>query len=350
MKAKSGQIAVLLILALGVSCDDPITIVTNIVHEDGSVTRRIEMKIYKKPLKLSDAQVPYDSTWTMKDSISIDKKGDTTWIKTVEKYFRNTAEINLSYKNDSSSNRGITRLTKFKKSFRWFNTEYRFSEMIEKRFSAGYPVSNFLNEKELKYFYTPESFKNSLEQGKDSLIYRALKDTVNKKTDKWMMRSLVSECCVEFSKLTEGKGGKDLELKKLKENEDRFMTILEKSNDNLDSLWKNGIILRQMIGDENALKFKDDADTVIEKITKIMLSDFKGYSVRISMPGKVIDSNGFIDSSSVLLWPVRGEYFLTEPYEMYAESRVSNIWAWVVSGGFVLFVIVGLVVRKIKRG
>ena len=67
------------------------------------------------------------------------------------------------------------------------------------------------------------------------------------------------------------------------------------------------------------------------------------------MPGKLIGTNGFIDSSHVLLWPVKSDYFMTEPYEMWAESKIPNRWAWIVSGLFLAFVLTGVIMRVIKR-
>ena len=67
------------------------------------------------------------------------------------------------------------------------------------------------------------------------------------------------------------------------------------------------------------------------------------------MPGKVIGTNGFIDKTEVLLWPVKSEYFMTEQYEMWAESKVINTWAWVVTGAFILFVITGLFIRLFRK-
>ena len=100
--------------------------------------------------------MPFDSTWTVRDSIEIGEKGDTTWIKRAEKLFKNIDEINLAYKSDSGPNKSISRHAAFEKKFRWFNTEYRFSEKIDKKLSYGYPVGNFLNDEELKYFYSPD--------------------------------------------------------------------------------------------------------------------------------------------------------------------------------------------------
>jgi len=115
-------------------------------------------------------------------------------------------------------------------------------------------------------------------------------------------------------------------------------------------LWKNGIVLKEFVGEANALKFKSEADSALSLTTNKLLAEFHDYSVRIVMPGKLIGTNGFIDSSQVLLWPVKSDYFMTEPYEMWAESKVTNMWAWIASGLFLIFVLTGVIVRIIKKG
>jgi hypothetical protein len=354
MKTKSFKLIVSIIILLVVSCDEPETVVTNYVHPDGSVTRKIEMKSIdgdiNKRFKKSDIQVPFDETWTVKDSVELDKKGDTIWVKRAVKEFRNIDELNLAYKTDSGANKKISRETGFKKRFRWFNTEFRFSERIDKELSFGYPVNRFLNSEELLYFYSPESLKNDKENGADSLKYKALSDSVKHKTDNWTAKNLVSEWIGEFSKLTKDKADSGMSFKYLKSREDEFVRIVEIDDKQLDSLWKNGFLLKEFVGDANALKFKSEADSALAITTKKLLAEFHDYSVRIVMPGKLIGTNGFIDSSQVLLWPVKSDYFMAEPYEMWAESKVTNIWAWIVSGLFLIFVLTGVVVRIIKKG
>jgi hypothetical protein len=353
MKRSSIKLTVSLILMLIVSCNDPETVVTNTVHTDGSVTRKIQMKSIEsdvnKRFKTSDIQVPLSNTWTIIDSVEVNKKGDSIWIRTAVKEFRNIDELNLTYKTDSSSNRNFSREAGFKKRFKWFNTEFRFSERIDKVLSYGYPVKNFLNSEELLYFYSPESVRNEKENGPDSLKYKALSDSVKHKTDKWTGRNLVSEWIGEFSSLTKGTTDKDMSFQSLKSREDYFAAIIEKEDKHLDSLWKNGILLKEFIGEANALKFKTEADSALSVITKRLTADFKDYSVRIVMPGKLIGANGFIDSSKVLLWPVKSDYFMAEPYEMWAESKMPNAWAWIVSGVFLAFVLTGVIVRLMKK-
>jgi hypothetical protein len=135
----------------------------------------------------------------------------------------------------------------------------------------------------------------------------------------------------------------------LKAREDEFVKIVEGSGDKFDSLWTNGILLKEFIGEANALKYKVEADSAIEIVTENVLFDFSDYTQRIIMPGKVIGTNGFIDSTKVLLWPVKSDFFLTQQYEMWAESKTPNRWTWIVSGIFLVFVLAGIIFRMIKK-
>jgi hypothetical protein len=349
MKRNKIKLIISIILMIVASCDEPETVVTNFVHSDGSITRKIEMRNNENSFKKSGLQVPFDSTWTVKDTIEKDKKGDTIWIKRALKEFKNIDELNLAYKSDSGANKEISRKAAFRKSFKWFNTEYRFSEGIDRKLTYGYPLKDYLNSEELLFFYSPEGEKEAKESGPDSLKFKAISHSVKLKTDTWNTKNIVSEWIGEFSKLTAGKTGEDLTYKSLKAREDEFIKMVELNDEKFDSLWKEGIILKKLIGEENAMKYKTEADSAISIVTESYFVNFKEYSVRIVMPGKLIGTNGFIDSSKVLLWPVKSDFFLTEPYEMWAESKTTNAWAWIASGLFLVFVFTGVIIRIIKK-
>jgi hypothetical protein len=349
MKNKVVKSVIVAFLLIVFSCDEPETTVTNTVHPDGSVTRHIEMRNKKNNFKQSDLQVPFDSTWAIRDTIIIGEKKDTTWIKTAEKLFKNIDEINQSYRSDKGANKDIPRSAGFTKKFKWFNTIYRYRESIDRQIANGYPIRQFLNKEELAYFYSPSGIKHEKQNSSDSLKYRAIEDTIKTKTDKWAEKSLVSEWISVFSKLTSSKGGNGISRESLKLNEDNFTAIIHKYENKFDSLWANGVILKEMIGEKDAAKFKTEADTSIAIITRLLEANFKEYSVKIIMPGKVIGTNGFIDKPDQLLWPVKSDFFFTETYEMWAESKQVNKWAWVVTGIFTIFVATGLIIRLFRK-
>ncbi|MCJ7446752.1 MAG: hypothetical protein MUO72_03575 [Bacteroidales bacterium] len=349
MNRKSIKLVVSFILTMIFSCDEPETVITNIVHPDGSVTRKIEMKSVKNNFEVSNLQVPFDPTWNVKDSLEFTEKGDTIWVKRAEKLFKNIDEINRAYQADSGANKDISRRTEFRKKFKWFNTEYRFAEIIDKKISYGYLVTEFLNQEELQWFYSPENITDEKKNGPDSLKFKVLDDTVNKKIDRWFIKCLASEWIGEFAKLTEGKAGDELTLGSLKAKEDEFVKIIETSGEKFDSLWSEGILLKEFIGEANAMKYSNEADSANNFAADHVLFDFLDYTVRISMPGKLIGTNGFIDSTRISLWPVKSDYFVTQPYEMWAESRTPNRWAWIVSGVFLVFVLAGIIFRMLKK-
>jgi len=346
MKNRKIKHLISVILIISASCNEPETVVTNIVHPDGSVTRRIEMKNSENKFEFSDLQVPFDSTWIIKDSIEITGEGDTIWIKRAEKLFTGIEEINRDYKADSGANKDIIRHAEFRKKFKWFNTEYNFSEVIEKKMSYGYPVREFLNQEELKWFYSPYKLKEEKKNGSDSLKLRAFNDTVDKKLEKWYMRNLVSEWIGEFAILTKEKADSEMTQGSLKQRENEFVEIVQNNIDHFDSLWQNGTILKEFIGEANTLKFKNEADSAANIATERLWVNFKPYTVRTIMPGKLTETNGLIDSAGFLLWPVNSDYFLTEPYMMQAVSKIPNRWAWIISGLFMMFVFTGIVLKR----
>jgi hypothetical protein len=108
-------------------------------------------------------------------------------------------------------------------------------------------------------------------------------------------------------------------------------------------------LLKEFLGEENALKYKSEADSALSIVTANLFVNFNDFSMRIAMPGKLIGTNGFLDSSHILLWPVKSDYFMAEPYEMWAQSKIPNTWAWIISGLFVMFVLTGVIIKIVKK-
>jgi hypothetical protein len=349
MKTRAIRKTFFIVLLALFSCNEPETIITDIVHTDGSVMRKIEMKNKENKFELSKVQVPFDDSWKISDSIEIGEKGDTIWIKRAEKLFANAAEVNDTYLTDSSANKSVKRHVGFIRKFRWFNTEYRFEEAVDKKMKYGYPVTDFLNKREIDFFYSPDFITGALKNGADSLKYRALADSINRKTDRWFLKNAASEWIGLFSELTKGKGDSLVSYESLKKREMEFVKILERTDKTFDSLWAKGVIQKELLGESCAEMFKKEADSALTLTTNNIFVDFKDYTQRIIMPGKLIATNGFSDSTHLLLWPVKSDYFLTVPYIMWAESKTANTWAWTVTALFLLFVVTGLVIRVVRR-
>jgi len=349
MKSKAIKITVMALVISAISCNNPETVVTDILHPDGSVTRKIEIRNSANNFKVKDVQVPYDSTWLIRDSIEYPQKGDTVWIRRAEKKFASVDELNQMYYKDSSYNKSFKRHVGLKKKFRWFNTDYLFEEIIESKMKYAYPAADIYSAEELQLFYLPDNLWQQKRNGPDSLKYKLVEEAMAKKNDLWVKRSLVSEWIHEFSELVPPGADKSMSLDSLKAREDYFMTVVEKHSNDFDSLWKSGLILKELINETNAQKYRKEADSAFAIALDRAVADFKSYQQKIEMPGKLTGTNGFADSTLVLQWPVKSDLFFAEPYRMWAESKITNTWAWIVTGCFLVFVAAGLIIRRIRR-
>ncbi len=334
----------ILILFLTFSCGEPETTVTDIIHPDGSVTRQIEMRSQSDDFDPSEIQVPYDSTWAIiKETMEVENDKDTTWIRIAEKDFIDAGEISQHYISGKNANSKSKRSANFNRYFRWFFTTLKFSERIENTLTNGYPINDYLSEEELEYFYLPDNICDEKKNGPDSTRYKEISEAIEKKSESWMSMSFVSEWIEEFIDIMGSRATGNLSRDSLKSREEKVSKFVLEASDSL--------IYVTLLGSENAEKYSNELEIANDNLEKKFDAQFSfaKYNMKFIMPGKVIATNGLIDSSGVIAWPVKAEYFFTAPYEMWAESKITNLWAWIVSGFFLFFVIIGLVIRHFRR-
>ncbi|MEZ5010337.1 MAG: hypothetical protein R2744_01230 [Bacteroidales bacterium] len=84
----------------------------------------------------------------------------------------------------------------------------------------------------------------------------------------------------------------------------------------------------------------DTAIAVVEEKLDVAF-DADSYLVQFVMPGKLTETNGYIDSDSNILFEVDGDSMLAADFVMWARSEEVNEWAWIISFLFVLFVFFG---------
>ncbi len=363
MKRKVKITLTLLSMVMLFSCNYK-TYVINTVHKDGSVTRKVTMKNSEENFEPGKYRVPVDSTWQTQIDIDINEKGDTSWILTAEKYFASVEEINKEYINDQGSNQHLKRKARFSKSFKWFTTVFRYSETIDKFMTVTCPVSDFLSDEELKFFYLPGNVMSELKNGTDSLKYEALSDTVNTKSEIWMWTSYVRQWIEIFYDLFGDHPDLSIDKEEMLSKESDVVKQLidyeegekekeieqEVKDEEPDDI---ELVVTSVLGKEFYSTFRSEIDSAMSVLETMTASFFStdNYDIEIRMPCNIIASNGYVntdpdpENSSGILWTVKGEYFLTQQYEMWAESQVNNYWAWIISALFILFVITGFVRR-----
>ncbi len=332
----------LTLLMLVISCEGPETTVTNYVRRDGSVMRKAELKNSKNELALNDFRVPVDSTWKLHDSISISDKGDTTWFLLAEKLFASADAINLSYQADTGKNSVVPRSASHQLKFKWFTTEWRFTEKCGKSLSHGYPAEDFLTPEEIEFRNMPSVMKDMKLTGADSLKYKTLNDSLDAHTEMLLIRSLISEWIEDAGALCASSGKDTLVVQALRSHAAEFDEA---------SLADEGFnkTCAKILGDSIFEKVKPELDSamkVSEKKFDRSLS-FQSYTLKTVLPLKVRSTNGYTMTGGEIAWPVNGDLFLTDDYLMWAEAREVNYWAIFLTA--LVLVTVPLEIRKHSR-
>lgn len=335
-------ILTLTLLMIMISCEGPETTVTNYVRRDGSVMRKAELKNSKNELALNDFRVPVDSTWKLHDSISISDQGDTTWFLLAEKLFESVDDINMSYLADTGKNSVVPRSASHQLKFKWFTTEWRFTEKCGKSLTHGYPSNNFLTPEEIEFRNMPSVMKDVLLAGTDSLKYKTLNDSLDAHTEMLLIRSLISEWIEDAGSLCASSGKDTLVVQTLRSHEAEFDEA---------SLADEGFnkTCAQILGDSIFEKVKPELDSamkVSEKKFDRSLS-FQSYTLKTVLPLKVRSTNGYTMTGGEIAWPVNGDLFLTDDYVMWAEAREVNYWAIFLTA--LVLVTVPLEIRKRTR-
>jgi hypothetical protein len=325
-------------------CNEPETIVTNTVHADGSVTRRVEIRNTEDAFDADFYRVPVDSSWSIVRSIEVSDEGDTTWVMVAEKLFANTKMINTGYASADGINSYLERTASFRKRFRWFNTHFVFSERVERFIDDGHPMASYLDSEEIDFIWLPGSVSDELMAGVDSLKYRSMSERTDSVLNVWMEQNLVRSWMASCTRLLVSAGADSSVIKEFNLREGELLEYFSLEWD-ADSLI--AIVFDKEI--ESGYKpLLDSARLDLEERVERWL-DAKVYTIQTRMPGKLTGGNGFFTQSGEVAWPVKPELYLFDDYEMRAESQVPNRWAWMVSLIFVLVVLSGFIYRARVR-
>jgi hypothetical protein len=79
------------------------------------------------------------------------------------------------------------------------------------------------------------------------------------------------------------------------------------------------------------------------------LAFIEGYTEVVEMPGLITGTNSEMLKGNQVSWDVHIEAFFVSDLVMYAESRVINYWAFILTGAVVLALLVLLVAKAVRR-
>ena len=332
----------LAILFLALSACREITVST-IVNNDGTFTRMITVSGDSAEAFKEELPYPPDSTWVM--TSKKDTAGKGKFIVVYTKHFKDCEELQAEIGRDTSWKKQLVRHIDIRKNFGFFYSYLGYKEV----YSAANPFTAL----PFKDHLTPEDLRwltrrHSIQCPSDSVNSKAAED----KTLKYLVESATAE--VEkiladgMLKLNDPR----LDAASVPDFHDSILFSLSK--------WKF-----RDAGEFIASYRRWTGNSAVDRLRELQpplfgefevkarfvenLLTMEDFHVAAEMPGLITGTNSSVLNGNRVTWDLFPMAFLLEDYTMEVESRVINVWAFVLSGMILLGLLSLLVVKSMKR-
>ncbi|MCX6174888.1 MAG: hypothetical protein NTZ27_09075 [Ignavibacteriales bacterium] len=300
---------------------------TTKINSDGSCVRTVIVKDKTIEPDSIVFPVPADNSWKIERTKA---KDDTTQtVYTATKYFKDVNSLNNEYKNK----RKIGLAVNLQKKFRWFYTYFDYEE----GYRSYFPFRNI----PLKNFLTPQEYELYLKND----TTKAFK----KKLDKFAEANYFEYFLDEFITLLGKNKIADLTPDFVAGKKSVIKEHISEYGDKTEDLMK---YLEKVLGTKSVWRLKDGIENIFKSI-KDQMNHFStangSFKNEITMPGIILSTNAKTVEGNKVVWEFDENRFCYEDFNMTVQSRVVNVWAFVVSGVIVLVVIILLLLPKFKK-
>ena len=332
------------------------SIVTTRINTDGSCTRTVGM-IDPRDFKGIDS-VRHDLPVSIDHSWEFININDSTAL--FQKQYNSIDELNSLYAHDESEFGVYKRSVGLEKNFRWFYTEFIYHETFG-GILTKVPLSNYMSEEEIQLIKMDDSEKHPLVMNMNPKARQSLIDNIDERAGFWIHDNLFeivfedileiaySSSIINRDKINVGalKDSIKVQIKKY----DKVLVSFDFDDDAMDM-----IDLARLVGEN----LKLDSLKLIQLVNIVELADlesrydtelfagFDDYNNHVFMPGQLTDTNADEIRSDTLHWDIGFIKFMDDDYTLYAESKVTNTWAYMVSGFVLAIALITPFLRKKK--
>lgn len=359
MKRNINLTVAALTLLLLASCKKDGQMLT-VINEDGTCVR--ELTRHASPKELIDSDIyPYNSkeemedweqTWSLMgeetrhpmpmtqeqfDSIQLNYHGEyipEIVLKHYRREFPSVEDMSNNIPIKSKKSMLIVEGT-FEKHFKWFYTDIEFKETYayntnDSTFYFPIPLDRFISADSASYWFTGQP---DLSQKRSGAELKELLDEIEGKVSKWINANLFAEMydyvyIENYDKIKNSPVSKE-QFIALRDTLAMTPAILNQQP------YNNGETIMKVINDyfksdaiTSAICLYDSIDTHYTKHGHIM-ELFLDYD--LVMPGRVIDAGMGLYDGKIIHYRLTGERLIPGPYTITATSRVTNIWAFIVT-------------------
>ena len=329
--------------------------VKTVIYADGSCQRTLLVTYGDTLEKFYEGEypIPIDTTWNLVIKQDTNENGDTVFVHKVTKFFESIEYVNQLYIDDSTEYRVLERSVEFKKRFRWFYTFFDYKESYEKLFDQP-SLSTYLDSIHYSYaMLTDEEQEKYLEEKFDTIQAKLFDQEVEIGLDKWLEFTIVNSSLDALEKSVANIEAWSMSESEFSRKKDSILDLIDGELEIFDDDDDIYVAIKRVFNIDSLLYQKlEKEETFNDFIVKynfwedIFLNE---YVNTVTMPGLIIETNSTkINDADEVQWNVYWIKYFTDDYEMKVTSRIVNVWAFWVSGGFVLFLIVSYVKFKTK--
>jgi hypothetical protein len=320
--------------------------VRTIVSADGSSERVYSLQNSTQILPDNAFPRPFDDSWTVEWKKP--RATDSAYTYTARKKFATPEALSGEY--TGARDTGIVGISvSLKKRFEWFYSylDYRESYVMRNKL-VTVPITEFMTKEEIERYIRGES-----------------SDSLKQKVERWDFRNLYEAFYAELLAEAERRSDRELtptHLSQRKEELYRGLMTLD-SIDHADR--KEGDDSTKKVFDNNKnvlkfsatilgnaiLKYEAFTDSAIQQIysKKNPGGHPDSWTSSVQMPGILLATNSASLEGNSASWKFASGQIHAGEYVMTASSRVTNVWAFVVTGIVALAVAILGIVGVVRR-
>lgn len=316
--------------------------VDTIVNKDGSFTRIVTITGDSSDVFKSGLPYPIDLSWEM--DFHKDTTSEKEYILTYTKTYNSDASLNKELDDDTSWRENLARKIEIKKNFGFFYSYIVYKETI----GAANPFTllnykDYLSNEDMLWLTGKKLALNSL----DSANIKQADD----KAEEYLQESLTEEIIAILKSGVEKLNNPTLNVGLIDKYRD---SIAEKVGDwgfnNTDEFVG---YLAKLANNTEIFKINEIAQTQFKSLDKkgellLKIFEMEDYTVSAELPGLIASTNSLSIKGNKVQWNVNTMSFLFEDYSMIAESRVINIWMFIITGIVILALVVTTIIKSGK--
>ena len=332
--------------------------VTTKINRDGSCIRAIgefDPRSFKGvDSVIHDLPIPIDHSWKLKYI------NDSTAV--LIKEFETVEDLNSLFASDESELKAYKRKVELTEKFRWFHTIIQYRETYEGLLTEV-PLTDYMSEAEAETFKSDDSKVHPIIDAMEPKSKESLINNIEERFGYWLNDNIYSLAYDDIVEIADSLGlfdnksinvaeMKDTVKQRIDEAEKRIITF-NNSDDEMDMVDLADLMGKEMGLDSvliKSLKLKVMEANLEEKYENEIFSGFtKDYDNGVIMPGLVTDTNAELLAGDTLIWDVESIKFCDSDFVMFAESKVTNRWAYILSGFIVLVALISPFLKRLKK-